>query len=146
MEGLKPKEEKTHTAFQVHVGKRILVVDDDEFMRYTISFRLREEGFIVLSASDGAEAMQIIQDRKEKPDLILLDLLMPHVSGFEFVHLIREKYTVPKPIPIIIMSSMDHKKALEGDQKLEGFHFVEKPIALDELVHWVNHFLAFGEN
>jgi DNA-binding response OmpR family regulator len=146
MDNPKPLEARTKMVTSAHIGKKILVVDDDTFMRWAISFRLRREGFVVLTASDGKEALKIARNPHEKPDLIVLDLLMPHVSGFEFLHQIREKHPMPFPIPIIIMSSMDHRKALEEGPKLEGFHFVEKPVELDELVHWINHFLAYGEN
>ncbi|MFI5150740.1 MAG: response regulator [Bacteroidia bacterium] len=141
-----PLLEKTRTSSHAAAGKKILIVDDDDFMRYAISYRLKEEGFSVLSASDGGQAIELINEKQQHPDLILLDLMMPYISGVEFLHLIREKYPLEKAIPVIIISSLGQQEVQDGGYKLEGYHFIEKPIALDELVHWINHFLAYGEN
>jgi DNA-binding response OmpR family regulator len=128
------------------VGRKILIVDDDEFMRYAIGYRLREEGFTVLSASDGGQALELLNIKQQHPDLILLDLMMPYISGIEFLHIIQEKHPLQKSIPVIIISSLGQNELKEGGYKLEGYHFIEKPLSLDELVHWINHFLAYGDN
>jgi two-component system response regulator (stage 0 sporulation protein F) len=125
-------------------GKKILIVDDDEFMRFAISHKLREAGYLVSTAADGGEAIE--QLKKERPDLILLDLMMPYVSGPDFLHLINTHYSNDPKIPVIIISSLDQVELQEAGYKLEGYHFIPKPLIIAELLHWIKHFLAFGEN
>ncbi|HXC06252.1 MAG TPA: response regulator, partial [Bacteroidia bacterium] len=85
-----PLPSQSKSTSHASTGKKILIVDDDDFMRYAISYRLKEEGFTVLSASDGGQAIELMKDNHQYPDLILLDLMMPYISGVEFLHLIRE--------------------------------------------------------
>ena len=125
-------------------GKKILIVDDDEFMRFAVTHKLREAGYLITSAADGGEAVE--QLKKERPDLILLDLMMPYVSGPDFLHLIDTHYPNEKRIPVIIISSLDPEELHEAGYKLEGYHFIPKPLVIDELLHWVKHFLGYGEN
>jgi CheY-like chemotaxis protein len=136
--------EKKKVPESVDPGKKILIVDDDEFMRFAISHKLREAGYIISAAADGGEAVE--QLKKEKPDLILLDLMMPYVSGPDFLHLIDTHYPSEKRIPVIIISSLDPEELHDAGYKLEGYHFIPKPLVFDELLHWIKHFLAFGEN
>jgi DNA-binding response OmpR family regulator len=126
------------------LGKKILVVDDDELMRHAIKHTLSQEGFAVTAAIDGGDAIDRM--KKELPDIILLDLMMPYVSGIEFLQLIRNQYAFGNTIPVIIISSLDQIELKEQGYNIEGFHFMSKPLDMIELVHWINHFLAFGEN
>jgi DNA-binding response OmpR family regulator len=124
--------------------KKILVADDDEFMRFAIGQKLREEGFKVSTATDGGEAMEFI--KKEKHDLVILDLMMPYVSGPEFLNLMQARYEPENRIPVIIISAIDQQELRDGGYKLEGYHFVPKPFTLEELIHAVNHILSFGKS
>ncbi|HEV7232369.1 MAG TPA: response regulator [Bacteroidia bacterium] len=135
------KEEIQETT---QAGKKILIVDDDEFMRFAITHKLREAGYLVSAAADGGEAIE--QLKKARPDLILLDLMMPYVSGPDFLHLINTHYSSEPKIPVIIISSLDQAELREAGYKLEGYHFIPKPLIISELLHWIKHFLAFGEN
>ena len=64
-------------------GQRILVVDDEPSIVRTLSYVLRRDGFEVLEAHDGAEAVEVA--RREKPDLVFLDVMMPRMSGFDAI-------------------------------------------------------------
>jgi DNA-binding response OmpR family regulator len=125
-------------------GKKILIADDDDFMRFAIGHRLKEEGFQILTANDGGEAMDYL--KKEKPDLIILDLMMPYVSGPEFLHQMNARYEPEMRAPVIIISAIDKLELIEGGYKLEGYQFIRKPFTLDDLVHAVNHILSFGSS
>ncbi len=71
----------------------ILVVDDDPPSVKMISFLLREEGYDVITASNGVEALRLLDERA--PDLIILDIMMPHIDGLEVCRRIRERSNVP---------------------------------------------------
>ncbi len=107
--------------------KTILVVDDKKELRVMVKSYLEEEGFRVALAGDGQEALYVA--RHEKPDLIILDLMMPHMGGYEFLRAHRREADTP----IIILTA----KLEEGDKvlglELGADDFVTKPFSMREL-------------
>jgi len=91
--------------------KRILVVDDEQALVELVKMRLETNGYEVLSAFDGQEALD--KARKEKPDLIILDLMLPKIDGYKVCRMLKfdEKY---KKIPIILFTA----RAQESDKKM----------------------------
>jgi DNA-binding response OmpR family regulator len=83
---------------------RILIVEDDPLLVRIYSVRLKEEGFDVDVASDGNEAMENV--KKQAPDLILLDLLMPRRDGFAFLDDLKALGLNPKP-PVVVLTNLD---------------------------------------
>ncbi len=112
--------------------QRILVVEDDRFLRKAAEAALRRQGFTVLVASDGEEGLRLA--RSELPDLVLLDLIMPGLQGFEVLKLLKEDATT-SAIPVIILSNLgqdsDVKKAMEAGAV---DYLVKANLALDTLV------------
>lgn len=108
--------------------KKILIVDDEQDIREIIKISLMDDGFRVLEASNGKTAIELA--RKEKPDLITLDIMMPGIDGFEVAKTIKEGPQT-KDIPIIILSvlSQDKNKYLQGIAD-----YISKPFRPDELV------------
>jgi DNA-binding response OmpR family regulator len=107
--------------------KKILVVDDNKEMRKLLSSYLTQEGFSVVSAVNGKEALFIARD--EKPDLIILDLMMPEMGGYEFMSI----YTREADTPIIVLTAK-----LEETDKVLGLElgaddYVTKPFSMREL-------------
>ena len=108
--------------------RKVLVVDDEKNIVDIIKFNLKKEGYDVVTAADGQEA--ILKAYTENPDLILLDIMMPNVDGYEACRKIREKYDTP----IIMLTA----RAEEVD-KLLGFElgaddYVTKPFGVRELM------------
>ncbi len=105
----------------------ILVVDDDLDLRKLVSSYLREEGFRVVSAANGREALFVT--REEKPDLIVLDLMMPEMGGYDFIR----ELSKSSSLPIIVLTA----KLEEGDKvlglELGADDYVTKPFSLREL-------------
>jgi CheY-like chemotaxis protein len=127
---------------------KILVVDDDPDMRLAISSVLRSRSYEVVEACDGGEALAKL--RKEKPDLMLLDLLMPRMDGFAVVKELRNAQEGEYPrIPILIISSIreeaSHRRyELEVGHKLDVDEYIEKPIEPFVLLERVGRLLSKG--
>ncbi|HHY92931.1 MAG TPA: response regulator, partial [Firmicutes bacterium] len=75
------------------MAEKILVVDDEENILELVRYNLEKEGYGVLLARDGAEALEVAQ--REKPDLVILDLMLPAVDGLEVCRTLRQKSNVP---------------------------------------------------
>ena len=96
-------------------AKKILIVEDDKFLRELIIQKLLKEGYNISEAIDGEEAIRVV--KAEKPDLILLDLILPKASGFEVLAKIKEDPLISQ-IPIIILSNLGQKDDVEKGLKL----------------------------
>lgn len=98
------------------MSKTILVVDDTENLRTLVKSYLSQEGFRVLTAADGRQALFLARD--EKPDLILLDLMMPEMDGFEFLDELRDRPDAVE-IPVVVLTAMElteeDRARLNGD-------------------------------
>ncbi|MGM0587537.1 MAG: response regulator transcription factor [Bacteroidota bacterium] len=109
----------------------ILVVDDEQDLLDLIEYNLRKEDFDVIKAEDGEEG--IAQAREHKPDLVLLDIMMPKMGGLEVCDVMREDDQL-KHIPIIFLTARgDEKTEVEGLNK-GGDDYITKPISTTKLV------------
>lgn len=111
--------------------KKILIVDDESDMRETISTRLEISNFEVIEARDGEEGLE--KAKKEKPDLIVLDLMMPKITGFEVCRMLKfdDAY---KNIPIIVLSALSQQPDREKAVQCGADAYFIKPFDLDLLV------------
>ena len=103
--------------------KTILIIEDDKFLREMIAKRLREEGYDVSMAVDGEEGIKKIQG--EKPDLILLDLILPGIDGFEVLERMRKDSELAK-IPVVILSNLGQKEEVERGLNLGAVDYLIK--------------------
>lgn len=116
----------------VHSGRVVLVVEDDESIRNVITDILEEHGFRVLAAANGADALEYVG--KHRPDVMVLDLLMPVMHGWDFMETYAER-TGGEPIPIVVVSV---NAALPRSFNRFGVHsVVPKPFDVDELLESV---------
>ena len=109
-------------------GEKILVVDDEAVIREWISHSLRQEGFAVVTADTGGEALAAVD--REKPDLILLDILLPDLDGLEICREVRRKTDVPV---IFVTSKSDSLDVVLG-LGLGGDDYITKPFKSVEVV------------
>ena len=116
---------------------RILVVDDEDALRTVLSSELEGEGYEVDQAADGDEAIEIVQ--KKPFHLVLLDIKMPKVDGFEVLKFIKEKY--PHVKVIMLTGFADLKNAIES-KKLGAEDFVSKPYDLVDLLTTIERVLS----
>ena len=108
---------------------KILVVDDDKMILEAISYRLKAEGYEVITVDNGMDALKIFE--KESLDLIITDIMMPDLSGLNLVTLLREFYS--HKIPVIIISSLGKINVIYPSLKLGADDFIIKPINFQEL-------------
>ncbi len=112
--------------------KRVMIIEDDNFLSSLMKVRLEKEGFTVMQAFDGEEAIELL--KTDRPDLIVLDLIMPKVMGFEVLQTISMTPELEKT-PVIILSNLaqdsDIQKAKEFGAKE---YFVKVKISIDDIV------------
>lgn len=89
---------------------KVLIVDDDAFLSGIYATKLELEGFLVVTARDGEEGLKAAM--REKPDLILLDVLMPKLDGFEVLKRLKADAET-KPIPVIMLTNLGQKEDIE---------------------------------
>ncbi len=107
--------------------KRILVVEDDATIRDTLTFNLKKEGYVVIVAQDGADA--VARARSSRPDLILLDLMLPELNGLEVCRILRQEGNVP----IIMLTAKESEVDKVVGLQLGADDYITKPFSLREL-------------
>jgi len=110
-------------------SKKILVADDEQQLALAVKIRLQSKGYTVVTASDGQQALQLAA--QEKPDLIILDVLMPVMDGYSCLREINTRFGRGK-IPVIVLTARDRMKDLF---ELEGIEdYVIKPFDHEDLL------------
>jgi DNA-binding response OmpR family regulator len=117
----------------------ILVVDDEKTLRDTLEYNLRREGYRVHTAADGNEAIRLAYD--ERPDLIILDIMLPGVSGFDVCRAVRKQLTVP----ILMLSAREEEIDKVLGLELGADDYLTKPFGLRELLARVRAMLRRTE-
>jgi len=121
------------------MAKNILIVEDDEFLRGLINKKLASEGFGVISAIDGEDGIK--KAKEDKPDLVLLDLVLPNIDGFEVLSKIREDASISKT-PVIILSNLGQKEDIDKGMKFGATDYIIKAqFTPEEIVERVKNIL-----
>ena len=129
---------------------KILVVDDDPDILEAISMILESQGYKVVTARDGAEGL--VSLRAEKPDLLVLDLLMPKMDGFAVCKELQDpRWAKYKDMPILILTSVREEASrrryeLETGLELDVDDYVEKPVSPDTLLERVGRLIKRQES
>lgn len=103
--------------------KTILIIEDDKFLRELISQKLNKENYKVVEAVDGEEGIKKVKE--EKPDLILLDLILPGIDGFEVLSKVKEDPSLNQ-IPVIVLSNLGQRDDVEKGLKLGAVDYLIK--------------------
>jgi DNA-binding response OmpR family regulator len=115
----------------------ILVVEDEAYLSKIIVNRLEEEGYVVQSAADGVQAL--LMTRAQEFSLILLDLLMPVMDGFDFLRKLREKEV---HTPVMVFSNLSHNQQKDDVVRLgANSYYVKTDISVDEIVKKIKNIL-----
>jgi len=105
------------------MAKKILIIEDDKFLRELIGQKLLKEGYDIVEAVDGEKGIKSIKD--EKPDLVLLDLILPGMDGFEVLTKIKKDAGIAQ-IPVIILSNLGQKDDIEKGLKMGAVDYLIK--------------------
>jgi CheY-like chemotaxis protein len=117
--------------------KSVLVVEDDRYIQESLRMFLEAEGYSVFSAYNGQEALQQLANIP-KPCLILLDLMMPVMTGWEFLQS-QKQDVIMATIPVIVVSAM-----VDSDRPKDAAGFIKKPIDLDRLIATVEKYCGMA--
>ncbi|MCH8553659.1 MAG: response regulator [Schleiferiaceae bacterium] len=120
-------------------SKKILIVDDEPNILMSLDFLFRKKGFDVFIARNGSEAIQILNS--EIPDLVLLDIMMPDVDGYEVCVYIKEKETL-KATKVIFLSAKSKKTDIEKGIAMGADLYLTKPFSTRELTSEVERLLT----
>jgi len=119
--------------------KNILIIEDDEFFRELISKKLLSSGFSISEAIDGQSGIN--KAKTSRPDLILLDILLPNVGGFDVLPALK-KDSATASIPVVILSNLSSKEEIEKGLKLGASDFlIKSQFDLDEVIAKIKNLL-----
>jgi two-component system OmpR family response regulator len=110
------------------MGNKVLIVEDDPNLLETLKYNLKKESYDVVTAADGEQALEVA--RKEKPDLILLDIMLPKLSGFEVCRILRKEMTSPI---LMLTAKADETDKIVG-LEIGADDYVTKPFSMRELI------------
>ena len=118
---------------------KILIIEDAETLRFFLSRKFKGEGFDIEEAVDGEEGIK--KAKESKPDLILLDLLLPGIDGFEVLSILKKDSRL-ESIPVIIISNFSQEEAVKRGLKLGAIDFLVKAnLSLNEIAERVKKVL-----
>jgi DNA-binding response OmpR family regulator len=118
--------------------RRILVVDDDPTYRQLVTLHLTKAGYEVFIATDGQQALEWLGNEHQRPDLLLVDLLMPRLSGIELLERIRG---LSYKLPVIMITGADWLLARQGVQQSAPDAFLTKPFTVQLLLEQIEELL-----
>ncbi len=118
--------------------KKILIVEDDKFLIKAYEIKFKKEGFDVMLAGDGLAGLE---SAKKKPDLVILDLMLPKLNGFEFLERIKKDEQL-KNIPIVVLSNLGQKADMDKVMALGAAEYLVKTeYSLEEIIKKVEKYL-----
>jgi DNA-binding response OmpR family regulator len=117
----------------------VVVAEDDEDILELVAMRLEEDGYDIVRAADGQEALELIAARR--PDLAVLDVRMPKVDGFEVSRQIHESEEL-RELPVILLSALARDQDVARGLEAGAIAYVKKPFSLDELVERIQTILG----
>ena len=121
----------------------ILLVDDSEVSNFLMQSILEEKGYTILSVSNGKEALDLL--KKQHPDLIILDIMMPEMNGFGVLESVK-KFEETAKIPVIILTARNNLKDQEKAISMGAADYVIKPIDIDDVVERVKRLVNLNAN
>lgn len=118
---------------------KILVVDDDKAIQKILVFNLNVEGFTVFQANDGKEAVEMME--LESPDLVVLDVMMPEMNGYEVLEYMSKREHLSS-IPVIMLSARGQEVDIEKGYKAGATRYISKPFSPDRLISEIRSILS----
>ncbi len=120
--------------------RKVMIIEDDRFLSTVIKAQLEKAGFFVSQAFDGNEALELLQ--QNKPDLIILDLIMPKTTGFEVLEKMAASEKL-KSIPVIVLSHLAQESDIAKAKSMGVMqYFVKVKVSIDEVINKVKSLLG----
>jgi twitching motility two-component system response regulator PilH len=124
-------------------GKKVLIIEDDKFLSLVLKSKMERDGFMVSEALDGEEGLA--KARSDKPDVILLDLILPKMSGFEFMEVVRTDPELMK-IPVLVASNLGQDSDIQKAKSLGvQDYFVKAVTPVDQIAAMVKKAVGLPE-
>jgi len=122
---------------------KVLIVEDEHFLSTILANRLKKEGFVISQAFDGQEGIDSLST--EKPDLVILDLILPRRSGFEVLETLSRDPQLSK-IPVIILSNLGQQSDIEKARELGAFaYYIKVSTSIDNFVEVVRNVISSAQ-
>ena len=109
---------------------KILICEDEEIMLTALEFRLRKQGFEIILAKNGKKALEMVRD--SSPDLVVVDIMMPFISGLELIEFIRKD--MKSSLPVIVISALEQEETVLEAFRKGATDFITKPFKPNELI------------
>lgn len=119
--------------------KKILIVDDEVYILHILDFSLGAEGYEVITAADGEEAIE--KAKTEKPDLVVLDIMMPKVDGFEACRRLKAD-AATREIPVILLTAKGREVDRRMGMEVGADDYIVKPFSPNKLIEKIGSFLS----
>lgn len=123
-------------------ANRILIADDDPFLRELLTHKLSAAGYVVVAARHGGEALDLCQ--YPLPDLVVLDAMMPVADGFEVLRRLKAD-PATRTVPVIMLTALRREEDVVGALQLGAADYLVKPFIPDELVARIGRLLPSGD-
>ena len=121
------------------MAKNIIIAEDEEHIGKLITFKLQKEGYTVIWERDGSSALEAIKN--EKPDLVLLDVMMPQINGFEVLKKIKQDEEL-KDIPVVMLTSKGQESDIVSAIDCGAADYIVKPFRPAELLVRIKRLLS----
>ena len=118
--------------------RKILIVDDEEFILNLLRNGLTENGFDVITAPDGFEGILSVEDHK--PDMVISDIMMPRLSGLDFLKALKNNKET-RNLPVILISARDEVEIVQKGLSMGAVDYITKPFKINEIVGKLRHHL-----
>ena len=120
-------------------AKKVMIIEDDRFLSSLIKARLEKDGFAIAQAFDGEEAIKLL--KQVRPDVVVLDLIMPRVTGFEVLEAISINPELNR-VPVVILSNLAQDSDIQKAKGLGAIeYFVKVRVSIDDLVNKIKSIL-----
>jgi len=124
------------------MGKLIMIVDDSATVRKFVAASLTMQGFTVVAACDGMDALEKLPSGTF--DLVITDLNMPNMDGFEFIRSLRDNPQY-RDLPVIILSSLGDRDSMAAGQALGVKSYLMKPFSLEKIQYEVSKYISWAD-
>ena len=120
------------------MSKKILMVEDEPDIREAVAASLESRGYTVVMAADGEEALHKV--KSEKPNLVLLDIVMPRVDGWQVLKAIRSDEAT-RELPVVMLTALRETSSLIESQSQKATDYLMKPFDIEKLLIFINRYI-----